>query len=295
MSENTLSSYTNGVRRFEAFRLNRGFPTSWPPTTEHIVLFLSALSLQGLSSNTARQYKCAISCQCKLLGHTDTTDSYITNKVLHGMQKSKATASTRLPITANLLSNILRVLPVTCTNMYESSLFTAAFTTAFFGFLRVGELTVTSPFLRERVVSIDDVLLDRPTGSLHLRIRGSKTDQDGQGHVIKMHKTGKPLCPILSFEQFIIRRPNLQGPLFCHLNGTPVTRTQFSLVLKKALSSLQIDYGKYNTHSFRIGAATTAAMVGYTTEEIMAAGRWKSKAVESYVKISQAHEMPKLN
>jgi len=85
--------------------------------------------------------------------------------------------------------------------------------------------------------------------------------QDGQGHVIKMHKTGKPLCLILSFEQFIIRRPNLQGPLFCHLNGTPVTRTQFSLVLKKALSSLQIDYGKYNTHSFRIGAATTAAMV----------------------------------
>ena len=45
MSENTLSSYTNGVRRFESFRYNHGLPKSWPPATEHIALFLSALSL----------------------------------------------------------------------------------------------------------------------------------------------------------------------------------------------------------------------------------------------------------
>ena len=166
---------------------------------------------------------------------------------------------------------------------------------AFFGFMRVGEITVTTPSLRERVVSIDDVLFDRSAGSLQVRIRGSKTDQGGKGQTIKMNSTGKALCPILSYEQFIKRRPNLPGPLFCHLNGTPLTRAQFSSILKKSLAFLQIDYGKYNTHSFWIGAATTAAMVGFSTDVIMAAGRWKSKAVQSYVKTSHAQELPILN
>ena len=211
------------------------------------------------------------------------------------MQKSKPSTSTRLPITVNLLRDILRVLPVACKNMYESSLFTAAFTMAFFGFMQVGEITVTTPSLREPVVSFDDVLFDRSAGSLQVRIRGSKTDQGGKGQTIKMNSTGKALCPILSYEQFIKRRPNLPGPLFCHLNGTPLTRAQFSSILKKSLAFLQIDYGKYNTHSFRIGAATTAAMVGCSTDVIMAAGRWKSKAVQAYVKTSHAQELPKLN
>jgi len=128
--------------------------------------------------NTARQYKSAISCQCKLFGCTDTTDCYIINKVLLGMQKSKPSTSTRLPITVNLLRDILRVLPVACKNMYESSLFTAAFTMAFFGFMRVGEITVTTPSLRERVVSFDDVLFDRSAGSLQVSIRGSKQTRE---------------------------------------------------------------------------------------------------------------------
>ena len=116
--------------------------------------------------------------------------------------------------------------------MYESSLFTAAFTTAFFEFLRAGEITVTNPFLRERIVSIDDVLFDRPTGTLLVRIRVSKTNHDGQGHTIKMHKTDMPPCPILGFKQ-LITQDQICRATFCHLNGTPLTRTQFSSVLKK--------------------------------------------------------------
>ncbi|VDI74134.1 Hypothetical predicted protein [Mytilus galloprovincialis] len=65
-------------------------------------------------------------------------------------------------------------------------------------------------------------------------------------------------------------RPNVAGQLFCHFDGTPVTRYQFSGVLKKSLNVLGLSQGKYSSHSFRIGAATSAAMNGLSDSEIQA-------------------------
>ena len=42
---------------------------------------------------------------------------------------------------------------------------------------------------------------------------------------------------------------------------------------------------KYSGHSFRIGAATTAAAVGVEDSMIKTLGRWKSAAYLAYVRI----------
>jgi hypothetical protein len=41
----------------------------------------------------------------------------------------------------------------------------------------------------------------------------------------------------------------------------------------------------YNTHSFRIGAATHAAKMGKSDDEIMTMGRWKSDSYKRYIRI----------
>jgi len=51
------------------------------------------------------------------------------------------------------------------------------------------------------------------------------------------------------------------GPLFAFEDGTPLTRTRFKSVLS---ATLKLDDSQYNTHSFRIGAATLAKMAGIT-------------------------------
>ena len=50
----------------------------------------------------------------------------------------------------------------------------------------------------------------------------------------------------------------------------------------------------YNTHSFRIGAATTARQVNIPDAIIKMLGRWKSDAYQSYIK-TPPQELSKLS
>jgi hypothetical protein len=68
--------------------------------------------------------------------------------------------------------------------------------------------------------------------------------------------------------------------IFIHFNHMPLTRYQFTSVLKKALNFLNIKKGHFRSHSFRIGGATELARQGVQEKEIMKLGldpQWISK------------------
>lgn len=64
----------------------------------------------------------------------------------------------------------------------------------------------------------------------------------------------------------------IKGPLFCHFSGKPLTRHQLSAVLAKVLTKSSIDSKNFESHSFRIEAATTLALQGKTQQVIQSAG-----------------------
>jgi hypothetical protein len=80
-------------------------------------------------------------------------------------------------------------------------------------------------------------------------------------------------------------RPNIDGQLFCHLNHKKLTRFQFLAILRSALKFISLSSDDYNAHSFRIGAATTAAMLGKNDNEIKYMGRWKSDSFKRYIRM----------
>lgn len=294
MSRNTTDSYKVGFQQFELFRQNHGLVIIWPPPVEHISLFLAYLSLQGYSHNTARLYLSALSFHCKINSYIDVTKHFIISKVLEGMRRAARIRLPRLPITFNLLRSIVSKLGAVCFNDYERCLFCTAFTLAFFGFFRVGEITVTKHVYLKNVITIDDIRLDEGNKSLSVHVRFSKTDQTGKGVWLKLVKSGTDVCPVLSMISFLRVRPPVKGPLFCHFNLQPLTRYQFSAVLRKTLSVLNINYTQYKAHSFRIGAATTAANLGIPVETIKSAGRWKSSVYQNYIRSADALPMPGL-
>ncbi len=49
---------------------------------------------------------------------------------------------------------------------------------------------------------------------------------------------------------------------FCHANGCPVVRSQFTAVLTKCTAASQLCTGLITSHSFRIGRATQLAAAG---------------------------------
>ena len=63
----------------------------------------------------------------------------------------------------------------------------------------------------------------------------------------------------------------------------PLTRQSFSTSLSN-LAATKLDHHKYNTHSFRIGAATSAKLAGVSELDIKMLGRWRSNTFECYIR-----------
>ncbi len=59
--------------------------------------------------------------------------------------------------------------------------------------------------------------------------------------------------------------------------------------VRQALQQAGVDHSKYNGHSFRIGAATTAAAKGIEDSLIQTLGRWESLAYLQYVQIPKEY------
>ena len=78
------------------------------------------------------------------------------------------------------------------------------------------------------------------------------------------------------------------GPLFQFQDGSPLQRRQLVLAIRNALANQNFDVSQYCGHSFRIGAATTAARNGIEDCIIKILGRWESTAYQLYIRTPRA-------
>ena len=138
----------------------------------------------------------------------------------------------------------------------------AACCLAFFGFLRVSEFTVPADNQYDDSchLSLSSISIDSRVNpqQLKITIKQSKTDPFRKGVSVFLGATGKNLCPVRGILPYLAIRGNHLGPLFIFEDGRGLTRQRFSLALNGLLNQLQMNTQCYNTHSFRIGAATTA-------------------------------------
>ena len=61
--------------------------------------------------------------------------------------------------------------------------------------------------------------------SIKVRINHSKNDQRGKGVYIYINETCTNICSLEFFNKYIAERPSISGPLFCHVNGKPMSRS----------------------------------------------------------------------
>ena len=83
--------------------------------------------------------------------------------------------------------------------------------------------------------------------------------------------------------QFVVRGTG-PGP-FRFGDGRYSTRSRFVDSMRSALQQTGIDQSLYCSHSFQIGAATTAAAKRIEDSLIQTLGRWQSSAYLRYVKL----------
>ena len=86
-----------------------------------------------------------------------------------------------------------------------------------------------------------------------------------------------------------VRKGHDAGPLFQLKDGRPLTKPAFVDRIKETLTKAGIDRSSYAGHSFRIGAATSAAAARVEDSMIQMLGRWKSSAYLVYVRVPREH------
>ena len=153
---------------------------------------------------------------------------------------------------------------------------------AFFGFLRVSEFTCSGPFDPRLHLSLSDVWFD-PSGSIRLLIKSSKTDPCRRGVILSIGPSGNSLCPVSALRHYLQLRGFVPGPLFVSSHGCPLSPFLVNSWLRSILATVGIA-GNYSSHSFRNGAATSAAAAGVPDHLIKTLGRWSSNAYQPYIR-----------
>ncbi|KAI2642981.1 hypothetical protein H4Q32_024811 [Labeo rohita] len=168
----------------------------------------------------------------------------------------------RQPITLKILTKCISTLRKGYHSIHTARTLDAMFILAFFGFLRCSELAITSGFNPAIHPTISDLaVLDGETISYF--IKQSKTDQTKKGHFIYIFNLQSPIQPfqtLLAFLQLRKSQSKLPSdPLFTDDFNRPATRFWFQKHLKSVLLLSGTPADNFSSHSFRIGAATTAA------------------------------------
>ena len=90
--------------------------------------------------------------------------------------------------------------------------------------------------------------------------------------LIYLGKTNNVLCPESAMLAYLLIRGTKESSLFHFKDSRALTKERFTPVICGALTAAGIDATKYSGHSFRRGAATTAAEHGIEESIIKAMG-----------------------
>ena len=101
-------------------------------------------------------------------------------------------------------------------------------------------------------------------------------------------RTYSGLCPVVAMLEYLEKRGTTPGPLFHFRDGHYLTRPRFVELLRAGLREAGIDEAKYCSHSFCIGATTTATARGIEDSFIKTIGCWESLAYLQYVRIPRS-------
>ena len=242
----------------------------------------------GKTEGTARR---AITGLCSITGALGYSIAGIRNRQLELLLKRyrqlcpSVKRATRHPVTYPILLSLLQHVPSIIHTHIAASTLTALLLSLFFGFFRPGELLCrgldhTSPPTRAAVMH----------STLHstLHLLASKTDLFHVGCDIHLPRLGGVLCPVGAILSYMAHA-RFQwpcSPLFQDTAGAAVSYELFSSVLRLLVKAAGLSHLHISPHSFRIGAATTAAHCGIPDSAIKALGRWQSVSYQVYTKYS---------
>ena len=219
-----------------------------------------------VSYKTIKVYLAGIHLEHLERGFENPTKDELLQLLCTGIKRSQgAQTRTRLPITITVLQTLKSQLRIdSAFSLLEKRLLWAAFTMAFYGFLRASEFA--TPSLKWQHVQ-------RTDNTYTIFIEQSKTDPFHCGHSITIYASSTSTCPVRTLQlyaetvpQHYDNSPIFKGRKFSPLKLQQLTHTIHHL-LQSTLALPQPQFSKWY-----------AATAGLPDWLIKALGRWNSNA-----------------
>jgi site-specific recombinase XerD len=283
-AKSTRYAYARDLADFRLFTERHGFPYL-PSNAQIVALYISGLATRRLSVSTIRRRMAAITNAHKEAGFANSPTSprqhYVVREVLAGIKRSLGTAQHGVdPLLADDIRKIVAATPDKLIGLRDRALVLVGFSGAF----RRSELATT--------LEVDD--LHFTDQGVHIRVRHSKTDQEGQGRTVAIPMGEHPeTCPVRALQTWLAAAGiTATGPVFRSVDrhgrvaDHALCPRSIAKILKCAATRAGMDATSIAGHSLRAGMITQAALNGSKELEIARTTGHRSEAmVRRYIRV----------
>jgi site-specific recombinase XerD len=279
-SEATRRAYRGDWRAFEAWCRARGL-ASLPALPAAVATFLAYEAEHGAKASTIGRRCAAIRYYHRQSNYPTPTDDESVRKTMRGIRRSIGVAPIKKSAaTADQLVHMIP--PTTDTRMIairDRALLLIGFSIA---------------ARRSELVALDRSDIEETKDGLIIRIKRSKTDQEGAGATVAV-PYGSIACPVKALRAWLEAAGNSEGPVFRSVNkGGRVLPERLSdksvaSIVKKHAARIGLDANDFAGHSLRAGFCTSAATRGANIFKIMDVSRHRSvDTLKGYVRSADA-------
>ena len=274
-SENTRRAYRSDFEHFTAW-CRGNFLEALPAAGETVALYLGDCA-GVLAVSTLRRRLAAISQVHQAAGYDNPAGSILVVETMKGITRTHGSATkSKTAAVTNLVAEMVENLGSDLRDTRDRALILIGFA----GAMRRSELVA---------LDVDDIS-DVGEG-LRIKVRSSKTDQQGRGDVIGiMYGSDPRTCPVRSWRAWLDAAGIDSGPAFRRRGRYgQVTEHRLSAdyvlrMLKERATAAGFAPELFGAHSLRSGFATTAFRNGVPERRIMDQGRWTTtKSMHGYI------------
>lgn len=274
----TLRAYRSDWRHFENWCQAHGFPVL-PSSPETVALYLADFGGRQAAATLTRRLT-SINKVHRAAGHPAPAlmEHLAVGETLKGIRRTHGTEQNpKQPLFTKDLRAMVDRLPQTILGLRDRALLLIGFSGAF----RRSELVN---------VRLEDVT--ETEEGLVIRVRRSKTDQEGKGRQVAIPYGSSPdTCPLRAWRKWMETAQITSGPLFRridrhgHVNHRALHRDSVGAIVKRAAERAGLDPDLYAGHSLRAGLCTQAYVNGARELDIMRQTGHKSlETVRKYIR-----------
>jgi len=267
----TLAMYGSAWREFQHFTESRGL-AALPATPATVIAYLTDLADNGAKVSTIQVKLAAIAFYHRQQKHIDPTADEDVKMIMAGIRRELGTApQKKAPITLDDLRSIVEALPDTLAGKRDKAILLIGWAGA---------------FRRSELVGLDVADLLYVNGKLMIKVRHSKTDQEGKG----LTKVIPPIedtaiNPMTALKDWLAGSEIKSGPLFRqidkwgHVRDHRLNDKSVANIVKASAQRAGLEPVQFAGHSLRSGFITEAANAGVEDRDIAAQTGHKSMTV----------------